>query len=107
MSVREPARHALYSRLEEVLGQENADTLMTHLPQDRSDQAVTRTEFNARSAQVDARFDRLDDRFDRLEDRFDRLEEKMDRMQRFYVGTMAGSMTGLTAIFSFVALLTR
>ena len=100
MSVREPARHALYSRLEEVLGQENADTLMTHLPQDHSDQAVTRGEFNARLAQVDARFDRI-------EERFDRLEEKMDRMQRFYVGTMAGSMTGLTAIFSFVALLTR
>lgn len=60
---------------------------MTHLPQHPSDRSATKSDIA------------------RLEARFDRLEDKMDRMQRFYVGTVVGSMTALTAIFSFVVAL--
>lgn len=98
MSPREPARHALYAQLEHVLGHEHADTLMTYLPQNPSDEVATKADI----AVVRSDFERLETRFERLEDRFDRLEDKIDRMQRFYVGTVVGSMTALTAIFSLV-----
>jgi hypothetical protein len=85
MSAVEPALHALYSRAEEVLGRDHAETLMTHLLQHRADEAATksdiadlRRDFDARFEGIDARFEGIDARFDRLEDRFDRLEERMD-----------------------------
>lgn len=60
---------------------------MTHLPRDPADQVATKADIA------------------RLEARFDRLEDRLDSMQRFYVGTVVGSMTGLTAIFSLVVAL--
>ncbi|MGH8944918.1 MAG: hypothetical protein ACRDVL_02070 [Acidimicrobiia bacterium] len=91
MSDSEPARHALYSRLQNVLGDEHADTLMTYLPTDHSDEVATKADIG-----------NLEDRFDRLEDRFDRLEDLVRDQQRFYVATTVGSMTALTGIFSLV-----
>ncbi|MGA7281398.1 MAG: hypothetical protein WBZ40_06395 [Acidimicrobiia bacterium] len=102
MSSVEPARHALYSRLEDVLGPEHADTLMTFLPEHQSEQVATRGDLGELAASLDVRFDRMEERFDRMEARMDRMEDHMDRMQRFYVGATVGSMTALTAIFSFV-----
>lgn len=113
MSSVEPARHALYSALEDVLGSEHADTLMTHLPQDRSEEVATKADLGAMDGRSGARFDQIGARFDqmevrfhrmeeRMEARFDRMEGRMDRMQRFYVATTVGSMTALTAIFSLV-----
>jgi hypothetical protein len=96
MPTGESARHALYSELQDLLSPENADTLMTHLPQHPSDEVATSRDVAA-----------LRSDFQRLEARFDRLEDKIDRMQRFYVGTVVGSMTALTAIFSFVVALIR
>lgn len=84
MAESEPARHALYSRLQTVLGDEHADTLMTYLPRERSDEVATKSDIA------------------RLEDRFDRLEDIVHAQQRFYVATTVGSMTALTAIFSLV-----
>jgi predicted secreted Zn-dependent protease len=111
MSSVEPARHALYSELERVLGSEHAKTLMSYLPPHTSDEAVTKVDvarlearMEERFARMEERFDRMEERFNRmdarLEDRFERLAERMDRMQRFYVGTTVGSMTALTAIFT-------
>jgi len=80
----EGARHALYSQLENVLGPEHADTLMTYLPQHRADEVATK------------------DDIARLEDRFDRLEDVVRDQQKFYVATVVGSMTALTGIFSLV-----
>ena len=37
-----------------------------------------------------------------MESRFDRMEERLDRNQRFYVATTFGTLTAMTAIFSFV-----
>lgn len=84
----EPARHALYTRLEEVLGNQHAETIMRHLPEHEADQGVTKDDF----AQLEARF----------EARFDRLEARIDQMQRTFVMAIVGSMTALTAIFSLV-----
>lgn len=80
----EPARHSLYSRLEDVLGSEHAETLMTYLPRHQADEVATKGDIA------------------RLEARFDRLEQRMDQMQRTYVVTTVGSLTALTAIFSLI-----
>jgi len=95
MTSREPARHALYAELQHVLGPELADTLMTYLPQHRSDEAATKDDIT-----------RLEARFDRLED-IVRDQQKfyvgtVRDQQKFYVGIVVGSMTALTAIFSVV-----
>lgn len=84
MSNVEPARHALYDRLEKVLGRDHADTLMTHLPSSHVTELATREDIS------------------RLEDRFDRLEERSDQHIRLLVTPVLGAMTALTAIFSFV-----
>jgi len=81
--------------LEDVLGSEHADTLMTHLPQSHSEEVATKADLGALN-------DRIGVRFDQMEARFDRMEERLDRMQRFYVATTVGSMTALTAIFALV-----
>ncbi len=102
----EAARHALYARLQEVLGPEHADALMTRLPMETADRLATKDDIH------------------RLEERIDRLEERMEaRMSEFaaeiraeirdlrkeshtqfrnYTITMVSAMTALTAIFSVV-----
>jgi predicted nuclease with TOPRIM domain len=123
VSTVEPARHALYSRLEEVLGRDHAETLMTHLPQHRADEVATKGDLedlkswidrrfdsfeerfdriDERFARMDEGFDRMDARFDRMDDRFDRMDERFDRSQRFYVGVTFATLTAMTAIFSVV-----
>jgi hypothetical protein len=89
MASQEPARHGLYAELQHVLGPEHADTLMAYLPQHRSEEVATK------------------DDIARLEARFDRLEDIVRDQQKFYVGTVVGSMTALTAIFSVVVGLIR
>jgi hypothetical protein len=80
----EPARHAFYSVLEEVIGPDNAKTLMTHLPLQPADEVATKADIA------------------HLEARFDRLEVRFDQLQRTLVLTVVGSMTALTAIFTLV-----
>jgi uncharacterized protein YdcH (DUF465 family) len=85
MSSVEPARHALYSVLQDVLGEQHADTLMTHLPQHPSDEVATKADVTGLKADitdlkasVDERFDRMDERLDRMDERFDRMEAGVD-----------------------------
>ena len=84
MTSSEAARHALYAELEQVLGPEHADTLMTSLPMKPADQLATKTDI------------------DRLEDRFDRLEDRFDQAIRTFTVTTVGAMTALTGIFAVV-----
>ena len=128
MSSTEPARDSLYSRLEDVLGHEHADTLMKYLPNDRADEvatkgdlsrleSVTKADIGRLEASTKAGIGRLEastksdigrleastkSDFERVDARFDRLEDRMDQMQRAYMVTVVSSMTALTAIFSLV-----
>jgi hypothetical protein len=74
----------LYSRLQDVLGSDHADTLMTYPPRSTAEEVATGSDI------------------DRLEDRFDRLAATVRDQQRFYVGVTVGTMTALTAISSIV-----
>ena len=105
----EPARHALYSVLENVLGEQHADTLMTHLPQHESEEATTKSDLKVLKDSVDRRFNIVDERFDRMEDKFDALNLRFDSLHqtlhtqfRNYTVTMVGAMTALTAIYTFL-----
>lgn len=91
----EPARHALYSELERVPGAENAETLMTHLPQHRSDEVATKADVAELRAEMSQGFGQVSARFDRLEDR-------MDKMQRNFLTVSFGTLTVMTAIFAFI-----
>ena len=83
MPAAEPERHALYSRLENVLGPEHADTLITYLPGDTGDQVATKGDIA------------------RLEARIDSLQITILDQQKFYTRN-TGSMAALTAVFSLV-----
>jgi hypothetical protein len=95
MTSAEPARHALYSELERVIGTDNARTLMTHLPMEPADKLATKADIT----RVEQSIVRLEKRFDRFEERF---EARLDQMQRTYMVTVVTSMTALTGIFSLV-----
>ena len=94
MSVSEAARLALYNRLGEVIGQENAETLMSSLPP----QPVVNLATSEDIDQVNTRIDLVDKRIDRLEKRIDDLSSEIHRQT--YV--ILGAMTALTGIFSVI-----
>ena len=82
MLANEDKRLALLNRLSEVLGEEEARTLMECLPPVRWDQLATRddiraseerlrTEFNGQFALVNARFAEVHTRIDGLENKMD------------------------------------
>jgi predicted nuclease with TOPRIM domain len=80
VSVPDPSIRALYARLEEVLGAEHADTLMTRLPPP-PDELARKADVDRQFEAVGVRFDNLEQRFDGLEERFDRLEHRVDRIE--------------------------
>lgn len=123
MSVPDPSIRALYARLEEVLGPEHADALMTRLPPP-PDELATKTDVGRLERRFDGlerrfdglelRFDGLEQRFDGLERRFERLEVRFDRLDDRFgdmfelmvkqgkaaLVTTVSAMTALTAIYA-------
>lgn len=107
MVIDERSRHDLFTRLEEVLGREQAGTLMEHLPpsgwadvaakqdlehlrvatkQDiehlRVDiehlRVATKQDLEHLEARMDSRFESVDSRFDALNSRFEALENRFE-----------------------------
>jgi hypothetical protein len=109
MAITEETRHHLYQRLEQVLGPEEATTLMAHLPPvGWADVATSHdldhlgevlglrighleleinhrfTQVDQRFAQVDQRFVQIDQRFDQVDQRFVQIDQRFDQVdQRF------------------------
>jgi hypothetical protein len=91
----ERQRHELYRGVEELLGTERADTLMSRLPpvgwadvatKDdirlvRADLRNLEERIDGRFAKVDARFDRVDARFDRVDARFEQVEARFEQVE--------------------------
>jgi hypothetical protein len=81
MAVDERRRHQLYRRLEEVLGQDEAGTLMDHLPP-------------VGWADVARRSD-----IERLSDRFDaKLESKLNSQTKTLVGLMTAQVVTVAGL---------
>ncbi len=102
----EASRHALYAELEQLLGTEHADTLMTSLPMEQADHLATKTDIRG----LEDRFDRFENRFEQKFDAFSaeirgevrEMHKLMHAQFRNYTITMVGAMTALTAIFGVV-----
>jgi hypothetical protein len=101
MATTENARHQLYQRLNEIIGPDEADTLMELLPPvgwadvatkadlvHHADQRDARfgavdvrfEQVDARFGQVDARFDQVDARFGQVDARFDQVDARFDQV---------------------------
>lgn len=77
MATSETDRRNLYTGLEEVLGTERANILMSYLP---AVPIATMSEMDRRFDLVDQRFEQVDRRFEQVDQRLDRLEATMDRL---------------------------
>jgi hypothetical protein len=62
MSVDERARHRLYRKLEQILGSEEAGTLMDHLPPTGFADLATRDDVHALRSELVARIDGIEHR---------------------------------------------
>ncbi|WP_420618429.1 hypothetical protein [Candidatus Poriferisocius sp.] len=113
MLVDEARRLALLSRLSEVLGEEEARTLIECLPPVRWEHLATkddvkasedriRTEMNGKFALVDAEFARVHTRIDGLEHKMDGLEHKMEAGFESLRGETALQMAKLTRTMVFI-----
>ncbi len=75
MVVDERSRHQLYRRLEEVLGPDEATTLIEHLPPVGWADVATKHDLIALEQRIDLRFARVEERF---EERFARVDERFN-----------------------------
>ena len=79
MTVSEQALGELRTRLEGVLGAEEAATLMDHLPRDR---AATKTDIQALEATIGDLVEAVDRRFDEVDRRFDEVDHRLGAVDR-------------------------
>lgn len=113
MAIDERARHELHRKLEEVLGPEEAATLMSHLPPvgwadvaTKHDLAQLEERVNMRFDMVDRRFESIYQRFDSMEARFDgklallegRLYDRMAKQSRTIVFAVLGSVSTVASL---------
>jgi hypothetical protein len=124
--IEERARHELYRGVEELLGTDRADTLMSLLPpvgwadvttktdlrslDDRIDSRFSRVDarftaiearlvaIEARLDGIDARFSQIDDRFAKIDDRFAELERSMAQQTRTLVFSILGALFTMTSL---------
>jgi hypothetical protein len=78
MAIDERARHELHRKLEEVLGAEEAATLMAHLPPVGWADVATKHDLAQLEERMNLRFEMVDRRFEMVGERFDSLEERMN-----------------------------
>jgi hypothetical protein len=96
MATANPRRADLYARLEEVLGNPHADTLMNYLPEDPAADLATKADIAGLAAridlfaeqmsrgfeQVDARFEQVDARFGTVDSWFAEMQRQFERVDR-------------------------
>jgi hypothetical protein len=86
MAIDERARHELHRRLEEVLGPDEAATLMSHLPPVGWADVATKHDLAQLEERMNMRFDMVDQRLVSMEERFD---GKLDRLRADIYAAMA------------------
>lgn len=91
MVITDAQRHRLHTKLDQVLGEEDAAVLTSHLPPSGwSDVARTR-DLDQLETRLAQRFETMDARFDTLDARFDaKLQRELrEQMARFIVAMVA------------------
>ena len=116
MAISEESRHQLHSKLDVVLGREEAATLMAHLPPvgwadvaTKHDLDLLSERFDLRFGMVerrledhDRRFDEHDRRFDRIDRRFDRIDDELKQIRRELRSNLVVSITASAAMLGAV-----
>lgn len=110
MAIDERARHELHRKLDEVLGPQEAATLMAHLPPVGWADVATKDDLNHLREYMDVKFQSIDLRFQSMEDRFDgrlaqlegRLYDRIADMSATFARTtvvaVVGSLLTLTGL---------
>jgi hypothetical protein len=106
MAIDERARHELHRKLEEVLGANEAATLMSHLPPVGWADVATKHDLALLEERMNLRFqsmeDRIDGKLDRLRgDIFDRMAQQSVTFLRATVLSIVGSaLTVASLVFA-------
>ena len=99
MAITDETRHHLYQRLEEVLGPEEATTLMQHLPPAGWADVATKHDLDHLQTVLTLRMDnaelRTDQRFAIIDQRFDAIDQRFDAMDRRFDERLATGLAGL------------
>jgi hypothetical protein len=107
MPVDERSRHQLFRRLDEVLGPDQAATLIDHLPPVGWADVATKRDLDALELRLDQRFDHMagsfDQRFDHLsgsvQARFDRADERFGWMDDNFGQRLEAAKQELIGLF--------
>jgi hypothetical protein len=82
VSITEKSRHELYRRLEEILGPDEANTLMEHLPPVGWAAVATKDDLQQLESRIDTKIDNLDARISSRMDNLDaRLSGRIDSLE--------------------------
>ena len=106
MAIDERTRHQLFLRLEEVLGDEEANTLMEHLPPvgwadvaTKSDFVVMRGDLEQLETRMNLRFEIADEKMQRtVQEMASTLRSEMNANTRLLFFAIVGSMLTLASL---------
>ncbi len=97
MAITDAERHRLHTKLDQVLGEEDAAVLISHLPPSGWSDVVRTRDLEQLEVRIDARFETMEARFDA------RLERSMrEQMNRFVVVQVA-LLTALLTVHQLLA----
>ena len=92
MALDERARHELFLRLEQVLGADQADTLMELLPPVGWAEVATKRDLDGLEERVNLRFELVDQRFEALDQRFEALDQRFEGLQDKLLAAFRGEL---------------
>jgi septal ring factor EnvC (AmiA/AmiB activator) len=72
----------LYTGLEELLGTDRADTLMSRISLHPIDELATKAGVGLRFDQVEARFQQVDARFEQVNQRFEQVNQRLEQVDK-------------------------
>ena len=106
MAITESSRHHLHQRLDEVLGPDDATTLMEHLPPIGWADVATKRDLGLLDDKVDGVEHRLDAKIDGVEERLtlridlfgERLRKELEHGLRLQLGLLLSTMSALLAL---------
>ena len=101
MAITDAERHRLHTKLDEMIGEEDAATLMAHLPPSGWSDVVRTRDLDQFEARMETRFQAIDHRFESLEQRLElKIEATVQRAMREQTNRY---LLGLGAFFSVFA----